>query len=175
MGTTQYSRAGRLITMIVVIAMLLAPTASWASCCCILAKIGRAAGLPTVSCCDDTTDPSCCASRGVEELPAQRGCCGGRAGGQLATMPQTAATQGVHPAPLQCNCDESCCDGANALAAAINSESDSLRIGQDLASEASTLFAPYDFIPTAATLGIDHAPRYLSAPHRCATLCRWLK
>ena len=175
MGTTQFSRARRLITMIVVTALLLAPTASWASCCCILAKIGRSAGLLTVSCCGDTTVPTCCASRGVEGLPVKSICCSGRVGVNFATMPQSDTTQSTHPAPLQCDCQRSSCDRVNASVVAINSESDLLRIGQDLTSEASISSTLCDFIPAAVTLGKDHTTRYLSAPHRCATLCRWLK
>lgn len=159
MNRTLHRRSLRLITILVVISMLLSPTASLASCCCVLAKVGQATGLSSIGCCDSVKQASCCESRIVDRPSTQRSCCSGRDGAQAA--------------PTDCDCERSCCDGVNVLNAAVTSEIDSLRLGA-LTSEASFLFVSYDFIPTTCTLGIDSSHRFLSAQQCCATLCRWL-
>lgn len=175
MFTTLRRRSLRLITTIVVMAMLLAPTASLANCCCVLAKLGRGTGLSTGGCCDRDEAPACCASRAVRELPALRSCCSSRVSDEPTGTPaQVSAMADTLSSPSQCACERSCCDGASDLSAVILNEGDSPRSRHDVVSELAFLFISYDFIPSSFTLGRDRSPRFLSASHRCATLCRWL-
>lgn len=180
MYRTLHRRSLHLVTMLVVTAMLLAPTVSLASCCCVLAKVGQAAGLSTNGCCDHDSVPSCCASRGdeghgIQESSAQRSCCSNRVPAQPTDRsPQASTTAEGIPSPSHCDCERSCCDGVSSLDVAISNESDSPRLGHDVDSEPVFLFVSYALVPTSFESGINHSPRFLSAPHRCATLCRWL-
>jgi hypothetical protein len=182
MYRTLHRRSLRLVTMLVVTAMLLAPTVSLANCCCVLAKVGQAAGLSTDGCCDRDSVPSCCASRGgqadgIQASSAQRSCCSNRAPAQPTDRSPDASSKAeaeAVPSPSQCDCERSCCDGVSNLNVAISNESDSPRLGHDVDSEPAFLFVSYGLVPTSFESGIDHSPRFLSAPHHCATLCRWL-
>jgi hypothetical protein len=175
MCRTLHRRSLRVITLIVVMAMLLAPTAALASCCCVLAKVGQATGLSTDGCCDRQDAPSCCSTKSNHGSQTGRSCCTSRAVGSPAnTTPHVLTLQDSLSSPTQCECERSCCDGLRAPNVAINNESDSSRFGHDVDSEPTFLFVSYDLAPTSFELGVDHAPRFLSAPHRCATLCRWL-
>lgn len=174
MDTIQHYRSMRLVTSFVVITLVLAPTVSMANCCCVLAKVGRAAGLPANSCCDRHAVAACCASSVGETVLAQRVCC--------AVRGDTESTNGLNSQRFasdqvespKCDCERSCCDDASVLQVAITSDADSSRLGQDVAVESSDLFVSYDLIPASLRLGTDRSPCFLSAPHRCATLCRWL-
>ena len=160
MYRTHHRPALRLTTMFIVVAMLFAPTASLASCCCVLAKVGQAVGLSAGGCGDHNDVASCCVSPALETAPTPQSCCIGRTG--------------VQSVPSNCDCEQSCCDGVSIPTVAITTDNDSPRSAHNMASDSPYLFASYDFIPASSKFGIDHSFRFLSAPHRCATLCRWL-
>lgn len=160
MYRTHHRPALRLTTMFIVVAMLFASTASLASCCCVLAKVGQAVGLSAGGCCDHNDVASCCASSALETAPTSQSWCSGQTGGQSV--------------PIKCNCEQSCCDGVSVLNVAITTVKDSPRFVQEMGFDTPCLFTSYDFIPSSSKFGVDHTLRFLSAPHRCATLCRWL-
>lgn len=167
MYRTRHRRALRFVSMLIVMAMLLAPTASCANCCCVLTKLGDAAGFSVDSCCDQQAVRSCCVSRATKATPVRNACCNVSPGSHLADA------KTVHSAPTKCECEQSCCDGADFLILATLVDKDSSQFVQHL-DAASSFSVAYDFSLTRSELGKSHSFPFLSAPHRCASLCRWL-
>jgi hypothetical protein len=164
---TRHRRTLRLLATIVVLAVLLAPTASLASCCCVIARVGQAAGIATNGCCDQTQVASCCQSHSGASTP--RSCCGQRETLGCGTLAVPASVL-----PTDCSCEHSCCDGLIIRPAAILTENESSRIIHSVSLDTAILFAPIDRIPAVQKIGVDLSFGFLSAPHRCAALCRWL-
>jgi hypothetical protein len=171
MSSTQHRRILRLTTAIVVVSMLFAPTLSLASCCCVLAKLSVAAGISQTGCCDEAATASCCSSHAVTMPVKQRSCCSGGESVATASPPQGDAN--ALPSHTSCDCEQSCCDGVNLLEPAIYGEGSSLRSFE--APAATPVFmADHESFSAGIPLWIDRSPPFLSSPHRCATLCRWL-
>lgn len=163
----RHRRTLRLLTTIVVLAVLLAPTASMASCCCVIARVGQAVGIAANGCCDQTQVVSCCQSPAVNA--PSRACCG-----QRETLGRVALSAQTSVLPTECSCEHSCCDGLITRPAAILSENESPRIIHGVSLDAAILLGSIDRIPSTQKIGVDRSFGFLSASHRCATLCRWL-
>lgn len=170
----QHRRALPLVATLVAISMLLAPTASLASCCCVLAKISVAVGMSPSGCCGDTDKDSCCPSASANAASENHGCCNGRVLSPTTITPKFSFVVRDHASSTQCECERSCCDGVSNLSPAIQSEKPSAQSLSDDAVATPLLWAAYDSVPASTELRIDRSPPFLSSPHRCATLCRWL-
>ena len=164
---TRHRWTFRLLSTIVVLAVLLAPTASLASCCCVIARVGQAVGITTKGCCNRTEVASRCELHPVDAIP--RSCCSQRESLGRGTLAVQASVL-----PTDCSCEHSCCDRLIIRPAAIITENDSSRIIHSVSLDTVNLLASIDRIPACQKIGVDHSFGFLSAPHRCATLCRWL-
>jgi hypothetical protein len=178
-------RSTRLITTLVVISLIFAPSLSQASCCCVIAKLGQAVGLDNTGCCEQVDRSTCCAPpvtcapEATSERASLPPCC--RAGISPEVL-QTVSGCGANVSSdlkspngsKSCQCERSCCDNIQERIEAISGEREDLRLLQDIPAEASVLFVAYQSIPSNFAVQIGSEPRFLSVPHRCATLCRWL-
>jgi hypothetical protein len=171
-------RSTRLITTLVVISLIFAPSLSQASCCCVLAKLGQAVGLADTGFCERGGVATCCASpvtsasQATPERASLPACC---STGKVPAGGVNVSSDVKSPAGgKSCQCERSCCDNIQERIEAISSEREDLRLQQDFSAQASVFFVAYQSIPIkfAVEIGAEH--RFLSAPHRCATLCRWL-
>jgi len=155
MAKSTHRRALAIMTTLVVIMMLATPVVSLANCCCVANRLSNQLGLSSESCCERPEARSCCDSVGDH-----------------AAACQTSIR--LHWEHDSCQCDQACGRQPAVVAVAPPQEPDSLRplaidpvIIADLAIVSG-------LVGLSMTSGRDRSACYLSAPHRCATLCRWL-
>jgi len=143
------------MTALVVVLMLAAPVVSLANCCCVANRLSHQWGLSSEGCCEQPKVRKCCAAIDVQSAICQQ-------------------SIQLHLECDGCQCDQACGRQPAVVAVALPQERDFfLPFALDPLITAD-LAIVNDPTGLSASSGRDRSACYLSAPHRCAMLCRWL-
>lgn len=143
------------ITFCLVLSLLLAPSLTLANCCCDLSRLTVGLGI---------TQPHCCNTENNEQ-PIH--CCSSPA--------STGDSANTHPVVVDCPCECGGCSAPEIVRFDVTVPTQDSLVLPDADSGLVILLAADEggFL-SSARLEACRASLSLSAPQRCATLCRWL-
>jgi len=161
-----WNRAEQLTAVIAVWAIVLAPLAAVANCCCVASAPTAQAADPALAAGDRLDPVSCCATEptdvGISEsTPA---CC----------TPAATSKSLADSAAQSCSCQTTCCDTNVSQAVAVVSTPSQQVHALDWDALPVALLDELPWVTRSSWSEAAREPVFLSAHARCAKLCRWL-
>lgn len=159
MATSAFPNRRTVTTIVIVIALLLAPSLALANCCCDVSRLAGELGVAqSIGC--------------VSSAPSASACCLAPPSTSSAEAQQNEGPQSVESG-CQCHCD-GCADQSWDRADILATAQDQLRVPFSGMPSVVLLAPDYGCQAPSVRLAERSVSFSYSAPQRCAALCRWL-